>query len=300
MQPLFASTWDKSESAGDFAQSFVAQKNFLLLDKLLNPSGGSLTSIAMQYVNFCDESFDVFLNDRIAACETEGKKQVLGKIRYEVNVARQKKLMEADKMLRGILAAGGLKQMEAKVQSHLRKSDIDMAFMVILHLNIEDAIAANAETAVQIMTHIRTLIVEHQDAVVSAPVRLLRRLVRTDDPTIRKQMLRQKLSYGDISQKQECSTQCTGGASASSYDQRHDHAHSHEHSHDYDHNHKHIYSSQASSEPQATTTPQCESIVVQPVQRWGGADVTVAQLEDTITDVLSQVMASTPSIRAYK
>ena len=42
-------------------------------------------------------------------------------------------------------------------------------------------------------------------------------------------------------------------------------------------------------QPAATTSPQCEHIVVQPVQSWGGADVTVQQLTDTIADVLSQV-----------
>jgi hypothetical protein len=101
--------------------------------------------------------------------------------------------MAADKILRDILAAGGLKQMEAKLAYYLRKSEIDMAFNVILRLNIEDAIRANVTTAVQIMTHLETLINEHQDALVSPPVKLLRLLVRTEDSNIRKQMLRQKL-----------------------------------------------------------------------------------------------------------
>ena len=46
-----------------------------------------------------------------------------------------------------------------------------MAFMVLLNLNIEDAVAANATTAEQIMTHLRTVINEQQDGLVSAPVR---------------------------------------------------------------------------------------------------------------------------------
>jgi DNA-binding winged helix-turn-helix (wHTH) protein len=48
------------------------------------------------------------------------------------------------------------------------------------------------------MTHLFTLINEHQDAMVSAPVRLLRLLVREDDSMVRKQMLRQKLLIGRL------------------------------------------------------------------------------------------------------
>ena len=85
---------------------------------------------------------------------------------------------------------------EAKLLVHLRKGLIDMAFMVILQLNIEDAMRANATTAVQIMTHMETLIQEYQDQQVSAPVRLMRMLVRAEDGVVRKAMLRQKLLIG--------------------------------------------------------------------------------------------------------
>jgi len=129
---------------GEFAESFVAQKNFLLLDKLMNPENGNLTDAAIQYVNFCDESFDVFLNEKIASLATEQEKQQYGRIRYAVNTERQRRLIEADGILRGILQAGGLKQMEAKLMFHLRRAEIDMAFMVLLNLNIEDALQANA------------------------------------------------------------------------------------------------------------------------------------------------------------
>jgi hypothetical protein len=160
--------------SSNFAQSFVTQKNFILLEKLQYPENGNLTAAAQSFVNFCDESFNLFLNERITETADESNKQALGKIRYEINRARQSKLMAADKILRDILSAGGLKQMEAKLAYYLRRSEIDMAFTVILRLNIEDAIRADVETAIQIMTHLETLINEHQDALVSPPVKLLR------------------------------------------------------------------------------------------------------------------------------
>ena len=248
-----------STSTGDFAQSFVAQKNFILLDKLENPPNGNTTEAACQYVNFCDESFDAFLSERIASLPNEKDKQYFGKIRFAVNSARQQKLMEADKILRGILAAGGLKQMEAKLYYHLKRVEIDMAFMVLLNLNIEDAVVANVTTAVQVMTHLRTIINEQQDAIVNAPVRLLRLLVRTDDPNVRKQMLRQKVIPPGKVTEEAVSVPTE------------------------------IVSPEGTSDAQSTLSPQCEHIVVSAVQSWGGADVTVKELEDTITEVLSQV-----------
>jgi len=69
--------------------------------------------------------------------------------------------------------------MEAKLQYHLRRAEIDMPFMVILQLNIEDAIMSNVTIAVQVMKHLETLINEYQDSLVSPPVRLMRLLVLT-------------------------------------------------------------------------------------------------------------------------
>ena len=75
--PTSSSSPSSSTDCGcdQFADSFVAQKNFLLLEKFERPENGNLTDAAMQYVNFCDESFDVFLNDKIALLPTEPEKQ---------------------------------------------------------------------------------------------------------------------------------------------------------------------------------------------------------------------------------
>ena len=241
--------------------SFVIQKNIILLDKLQTHT--NITEAAIQYVNFCDESFDAYLSDRISREPDEEGKQALGLVRGEVNRARQRKLIDADKILRGILSAGGLKQMEAKLAFHLRRAEIDMPFMVILQLNIEDAILSNVTTAVQVMKHLETLINEHQDTIVSPPVRLMRMLVRTDDPQVRKQMLRQKLILPNLTIKKE-----------------------------EEEKEKEMQEKEGLPIPQNTVSPQCEHIVVSAVQSWGGADVKVSDLEATITDVLEQMGAN--------
>lgn len=198
-------------------------------------------------------------------------------------------LIEADKILRNILSAGGLKQMEAKLSYYLRRAEIDMAFMVILQLNIEDAINANVTTAVQVMKHLETLITEFQDSFVSPPVRLLRMLLRADDIVIRKQMLRQKLLYltpggeylssGEIEARARSlnpSMTIATGSACSTEMTTND-----------------TPLNNPSSEPQQSMLPtpsaQCENILVDAVKSWGKADVTFKELEDTIGDVLAQV-----------
>lgn len=265
-----------AESKSSSSTSMIDQRNVILLEKLQSAAEGNLTFVVFEYINFCDESFDKYLNEKIASLPTEEEKQKLGRVRYEINSARQNKLKVADNLLREILSAGGqssdfqLKQMEAKLQMHMRKSEIDMAFMVILQLNIEDAINSNATMAVQIMQHMQTLIHEYQDEIVSSPVRLMRMLVREDDVNVRKQMLRQKLVLGDdatalkVIKDGETSSNVAEGL---------------------------LKDDNGDPIPQDTESPQCMHIVVDAVKRWGGADVSVAGLEETIDDVLQQMVS---------
>lgn len=261
---------------------FNQQKNNILFDKFLHPVNGNLTETATQYVNFCDENFDLFLDNEMKHKKTEKERQVIGKIRYEINVARRMKLIEADKILRSILSAGNgtLNDMDAKLQYYLMRSEIDMAFMVILQLNIEDAMNSNVTTAVQVMKYLEGRINEYQDSFVNPPVRLLRMLLRTSDPIIRQQMLRQKLLYksfdGKLLSSGEIQTliptspctdtdnSCDNSVNNSSTSCDHD-------------------------ELLPTPSAQCEHIVVDAIKSWGKADVTFQELEDTISDVRIQV-----------
>lgn len=288
--------FDTSLKTESLAHSFIEQKNNILLDKLLNPLDGNVTAVALNYVNFCDESFDNFLTNIMSLSKNELERQKLGKIRYEVNTARRYKLIEADKILRKILSAGGLKQMEAKLAYFLRRSEIDMAFMVILQLNIEDALNASVTTAVQVMKHLETLINEHQDSLVSPPVRLLRMLLRADDATIRKQMLRQKLLYklenGEFLSSGEIEALVRtlspvndkGRSLAEIIEAKNELLNKQS---------AEVVSDSAEESVDMLPTPsaQCENILVDAVKSWGKPDVSFCDLEDTITDVLSQVLS---------
>lgn len=258
-QPKRVGKYGKAlQSSPGFQDAFVTQKNYILFERLRDTNtGGNLTEKAREYLNFCDESFNNFLDQKVAEAANDEEKKLLGKIRYEINVAKRNRLIEADIILRDILSGGGLKQMEGKLNGYLRRGEIDMAFMVILQLNIEDALNSNVTTAVQIMKHLETLITEFQDTLVSAPVHLVRLLARENDTNIRKQMLRQKLLLPkNIENILDSSSSTPEGLP---------------------------------KEAQATLSPQCEHIIVQPVMKWGGADVTVEEFLATIEDVVSQM-----------
>lgn len=84
-------------------------------------------------------------------------------------------------------------------------------------------------------------------------------------------MLRQKLLIGSNLNLQPSHEACSTSTECRD---------SQEHEHNHDH---------STSQPQDTLSPQCEHIVVKAVYSWGGADVTVKDLEATIIDVLEQM-----------
>ena len=49
---------DKSTS-----QPYIEQKNSILLERFESNLNGNITDLALQYVNFCDESFNIYLNN---------------------------------------------------------------------------------------------------------------------------------------------------------------------------------------------------------------------------------------------
>jgi hypothetical protein len=88
--------------------SFMVQKNQLILDYLTNPNVANLTASVWEYVNFCDDSFDAFLNQSLDAAKTADKFQVLFNIRNELLFARQRKLQDAERILHSVLSVSFL------------------------------------------------------------------------------------------------------------------------------------------------------------------------------------------------
>ncbi|KAG5179957.1 hypothetical protein JKP88DRAFT_71701 [Tribonema minus] len=133
----------------------------------------------------CDYGFLMYLNGRIGEAgpdSEEGTK--LSAVAQEINVAMQRRLVAADANLRAVLAnAPDLKKMEADLRRLFRTGQADMAFMVVLNMNLAQAREAGpgAEGAVAVLTHLNTAIMEMQDTRVAPEVRLLRMLMRASD-----------------------------------------------------------------------------------------------------------------------
>jgi len=112
-----------------------------------------------------------------------------------INMAMQKRLVKADLILRGILRAGDLKAMEKALRRHFQHGDLDMAFDVLLNVNIQKALedSDDSPAAYRILEHINTVLIEEKDKKLPPAVRLFKKLLRTEEKEDREKMLRETL-----------------------------------------------------------------------------------------------------------
>ena len=110
-------------------------------------------------------------------------------------MAMQKRLVKADLILRGILRAGDLKAMEKNLRAHFREGDLDMAFDVLLNVNIQKALEDSDESpaAYRILEHLNTVLIEEKDKKMPPAVRLFKKLLRTEEKEVREKMLRENM-----------------------------------------------------------------------------------------------------------
>ena len=116
----------------------------------------------------------------------------LNRVGVAANTALQQRLARADQILRKILKSGDLKLMEATLRKHLRAGELDMAFDVVLNVNIQQADETETETASQLLKHLSTVLMEEREKRLPVEVRFLRRLLRCDGGDGRKELLRKE------------------------------------------------------------------------------------------------------------
>ncbi|CAM9569031.1 unnamed protein product [Phaeothamnion confervicola] len=167
-----------------------------LVNQFLNPKGSNLTATVEEFLDMCDYAFLMHLNMLIGEAGPKSERGMrLTEVGKEINLAMQRRLVVADANLRDILsAAPDIKAMEGKLKRCLRTGQVDMAFMVMLNMNLAQAREADgAENAVMVLTHLNTVIMEALDERVAPEVRLLRLLLRTTCKGVREQMLKDNL-----------------------------------------------------------------------------------------------------------
>eukprot|EP00953_Heterococcus_sp_UTEX-ZZ885_P037151 19106-Heterococcus_DN1.PRE.1 len=126
--------------------------------------------------------------------------EALSSVTNAINTAMQRRLVAADGNLRGILTlAPDLKKMEGMLRKLYRTGQIDIAYNVVLNMNLAQAREAgdSALGAVAVLTHLNTKLMEWQDDTVSPAIKLLRVLMRAGDSDKRKDILREQLDQID-------------------------------------------------------------------------------------------------------
>ena len=167
-----------------------------LLTQFSNPRDGNLQATVEEFLDMCDHGFLMHLSDKVQEAGPESEAGLkLRAVAEEVNLAMQRRLVRADANLRDILqSAPVIKDMEKKLKHYFRVGEVDMAFMVMLSMNLEQAkTAGDAESAVQVLTHLSSVVNELQDQRLEPELRLLRKLMRTTCEGVRESMLREKL-----------------------------------------------------------------------------------------------------------
>ncbi|CAM9105201.1 unnamed protein product [Discosporangium mesarthrocarpum] len=144
----------------------------------------------------CDYALLLHLNDKIERVGPQSDEGLALKlVGGEINQAMQRRLVAADTNLREILSlAPDIKKMEGKVRSLFLAGKLDMAFMVMINMNLQQAKEAEgAGNAVMLLTHLTTFIMTLQDERLTPEVKLLRVLIRTDCEGVRRSMLQDQL-----------------------------------------------------------------------------------------------------------
>ncbi len=187
--------------------NYITERNQLLLDQIVNATkstkneGDNIKEIILPWMNFYDESFDHFLSQQISLSTEKETKDFYGKIRYEINVERQQQLLKAQELFKVIISYNDIKEMEAKLLYHLSRNEIQLPFLMILEMNLENAIVnKGSENIIQLLSYLRAFITEYQDKLVSNPVKLLRQLLRFESDEDRRNLLSKRILISSSSQ----------------------------------------------------------------------------------------------------
>lgn len=147
--------------------------------------GDSPASMVYKYYEQFDAQFVKVLNERSEQGDSDSKA-----ILEALAVEQQKKISSATEMLQSILAMGEPMKMEGGIVKAAREGKIDEAFLLLLEANAQQAKAAGANGPAELMHRLRKRAIEEKDKQASSKeIVLIRKLLRTEDPAVREQIL---------------------------------------------------------------------------------------------------------------
>lgn len=155
--------------------------------KVLPPykPGETPASVVVANYDQFDAQFIKVLKERSENGETESQ-DILDALAVEQNV----RLAEATENLKLVLSAGDPMRMEGVIVKLGKEGKINEPFLLLLEANANQALAAGAQGPAQLMKRLGQRAMEEKDKDSSTKeIKLLRQLLRTDDETVRSQLL---------------------------------------------------------------------------------------------------------------
>ena len=159
-----------------------------LVKKVLPPykAGTTPASIVETYYDQFDAQFVKVLSELSTVHGNADAQNILEALAVE----QQKRILAATEALKSVLSLGDPRKMEGAVIKMVREGKIDEAFLLLLEANENQATAAGATGPAQIMSRIRLRAIEEKDKQSSSKeIALIRKLLRTEDSTVRETIL---------------------------------------------------------------------------------------------------------------
>ena len=156
------------------------------------PDGMTLEEAVDKNYDLCDYEFMGMLKSEVDACYAEGadiEAQSYEAIQVMVNQVMVKRIGGAQDRLQRILAKRTPPAMESEVVAMVRKGEVDEALLLLIEANTQQAEAAGATQAADVLRRLSRRIIEEQERKLPDEQRLLRALVRIDDTEKRKGLL---------------------------------------------------------------------------------------------------------------
>jgi hypothetical protein len=158
-----------------------------LLKKVLPPygPGQSFESTVFTFYDQFDAQFVKLLNERVSTGDGDSK-ALLEALAEE----QQKRIAAATDTLKEVLSLGEPMRMEGALVKLAREGRINEAFLLLLEANENQARAAGAAGPAELMSKLRKRAIDEKDKQAqSKEIRLLRKLLRTDDANEREKIL---------------------------------------------------------------------------------------------------------------
>jgi len=185
-------TREEVESAGlalgTFDDADMAVMSYdALIDKLRANTGDELSSAVEAQYDRMDMRFLERLNERMQS-DTENKES-LASLNSCIQETMSARIQKASATLQTVLKAGDPDAMKKEMMLLNAKGGLDESVILLLEANIDQARKAGAQPAVEVMTMLKDKAVEYKDASMPDEIRLIRKLLRTQDKDARRQML---------------------------------------------------------------------------------------------------------------